>query len=116
MCALLDRSFAVIFDATTPEQDLTFVIGGLQFQPDIVSINRSAGKKVTNLAGANHRVHQHIVAVPDHRLNAVKRRSNRSHGARLTFRWLGLRLFTNGKSGRQLGLRSHARFGFRARG
>src|SRR5579884_4366281 len=51
---LLDRTFAVLLDLSAPEEDLTFVVGGLQFQPDVEGIHCACREEVSNFARAHH--------------------------------------------------------------
>ena len=69
MRALFDGPFAVVFRATTPEEHLSFFVGGFQFEPDIKAIDSAGREEVSNFA----RAHDNVNAF---RIAAMKRRQH----------------------------------------
>src|SRR5438552_8934303 len=79
MRSLLYWTFPIILDHTTPESGLVFILSALQFEPGVVSIDSPAGKEVPDLLRANHDIHAHCVATPNHRLHTVQGRGHGRH-------------------------------------
>src|SRR5262249_14865100 len=50
MRALLHWAFSTVFHPAAPEHNAAFVVGGFQFQPCIVGVNRASGEEVAHLA------------------------------------------------------------------
>ncbi len=68
MRARIHRPFAVIFNLSTPENHLSFVIDRLKFEPDVEGIHRSAGEEVADFARPNHDFHSQRIAATHGRL------------------------------------------------
>ena len=99
-----DRTAPVIFHHTAPEQHAPAIIRCLQFQPAIESIDRPAGKEMTDSERAHHYIDANRLSRPHAGLHAVKRsrdwrcfRSSRRSGRRLHRRF-----FSHGKGRLQL--------------
>src|SRR5258708_3607780 len=67
----LDRTFAIVLHFPAPENRLAFFICGLQFKPNIKSVNRAAGEEVPNFAGAYNDVHASFIAPTNRRIGAI---------------------------------------------
>src|SRR5713101_4319124 len=68
----LDRTFAIVLHFPAPENRLAFFICGLQFKPNIESVNCAAGEEVPNFAGAYNDIHASVIAPAHRRIGAIE--------------------------------------------
>src|SRR5438105_15236289 len=78
MRALLDWPFAVIFDASAPENGLALVVRGLEFEPSVIGIDCAAGKEVSDFLGSNDNIDTHSIAAAQRGAHSIEGRRNRS--------------------------------------
>ena len=64
MRAFLNRPPSIIVYAAAPEENLTLVVGGFQFHPDIEAVDSTSGKEMSNLARAHYDIHTFGIATP----------------------------------------------------
>src|SRR5947199_268151 len=78
MRAFFNWTFAVIFDASAPENGLAVVVGGFEFEPCVVGIDGAAGKEVADFLGSNDNIDSHSVTAAQRGAHSIERRRNRS--------------------------------------
>src|SRR5579859_5103716 len=110
-----DRTLTVVLNLAAPEEGLPLFIDCLQFEPDVEGVDGTAGKEVSDFAGANNHIHAHIVSAAHGSIHATERRRD---GTRLSGRsdWQsGLCLFAHRKGGGKLGATHLSQNGCRRR-
>ena len=89
MRAFFHRTFAVIFDHSTPEDSLILVVRSFEFEPGVVGVYSTAGEEVADFFRAHDNLYAHRVSAAKDRPHAIKRRGNRSRlagcGGNLSF-------------------------------
>src|SRR5262249_45655972 len=101
MRALLDGSLAVVFHLAAPEQDVIFIIGRLQLQPGVISVNRAAWEEVAHLPRAYDDFNHDGLAAANRWRNSVEG-STDGQGLSIGFCGVDFSFFTYGKCRRQL--------------
>ena len=100
----LDRAFAIVFNFSAPENDLAFLICGLQLEPGIESINGATWEKVADLPSADYNIHASIAAPAHSCIGAIDGSGNRTHFAGRTFWQRNIRFFAYSESRRKFRL------------
>ncbi len=115
MRSRLNPAFAVVLHFPAPENCLAFFIRGLQLEPHIESVHRTAREEVSDLARAHHHIHANVISTPHGRVGAIDGSGDRPNFSRRTFRQRNIRFFANRESRREFRLshfasRRRARF------
>src|SRR5712692_8470740 len=97
----LDRTFAIVLHFPAPENRLAFFICGLQFKPNIESVNCAAGEEVPNFAGAYNDIHASVIAPAHRRIGAIEGSGYGSDLAGWALRKRNVRFFSYGEGRRE---------------
>ena len=99
MRALVDGPVAVVLYHAAPEDGLALIVGSLEFQPRVVSIDSAAWEEVADFFCAHDHIHAHRIAPTQRRLNPIQRSRDGNGFAPRIARDFALRLFADRERG-----------------
>src|SRR5690242_9336388 len=101
MRSSLDGAFAVVLDFAAPENSLTFIVSGLQFEPDIEGVHRAAGEEMAGLANTHDNLGAGVVTAANGRIGAIDGGRDGADFTRGALRERSIGLVANGEGGRK---------------
>src|SRR3954470_15115196 len=100
MSAFIDRAFPFVFHSSAPENHAPAIVGRLQLEPDIKSVDGAAGKEMANLARADDNVDTISLSRTNGRIHAIEW-SRQWSGLDVACHSAGVSFFPNRKCRRQ---------------